>query len=101
MKLESVIGKEKEILTFMKRNGFPVFHKSNIFFRDIEYGIRSYFLDTLKEDIGTRKTGEFAGDLIKDLEKRGMLKPFSEGTWILNMPEFLNQKKVDEPKPAA
>ena len=101
MKFESVIGKERDIFTFMKKNGFPVYHKSNIFLRDIEYGIRAYFLDKTKEDIGTRKAGDFAAELIRDLEKRSLFVPFSEGTWTLNMEEFLNPKKVEAPKTAA
>lgn len=101
MELPSVIGKEKELLTFMKAHGYPVFHQSKIFLRDIQYGIRDYYRATYKKDIGSRNSDAFAKDFIEDLESKGLLTRFTQSEWILQMKEFLNPPKAEEKKEAA
>lgn len=91
MTAESMIGKEKILFEFMKSTGYPVFHLSNIFLRDIEYGIRDYYRVTLRKDIGARESIRLAKELILDLEMKKIISPLSGSTWIMNMPEFLNK----------
>ena len=98
MDIPSVHGREKDILTFMKEHGYPVFHRSNIFLRDFQYGVRDYYRTTFKTDIGSRKSDAWGRELIKGLETFGALIPGSENVWIINMEEFLNPPKVEEKK---
>ena len=97
----SMIGKEKELFHFMKDNGYPIYHLSNIFKRDIEYGIRDYYRTHLKKDIGTLMSRSLAKELIEHLLTQNTFSPLASNTWILNMPEFLNQPKQAEPQKAA
>ncbi len=101
MTVPSIIGRELELFHFMKDNGYPVFHKSNMFLRDLEYGIRDFYRANNKVDIGSRKADTYAAELITDLLAKGIFTPFSRGTWTLNLPEFLNQPKKEEPKAEA
>ena len=101
MDFPSIIGKEKELFAFMKENGYPIFHQSNMFLRDIQYGIRDYYRSTYHKDIGSRKSDAYAKDFITDLESKGLLKRFTHNTWILQMIEFLNPPKVEEKKETA
>lgn len=94
-------GKELDILRFMKNNGFPVFHMSNIFLRDIQYGIRDYFRATERIDIGSRESDACAHAMISGFERQGILVPFRTNTWILHLEEFLNPPKVEEKKAEA
>jgi hypothetical protein len=100
MELPTILGKEKELFTYMKHEGYPVFHMSNIFLRDIQYGIRDYYRSTYRKDIGTRKSDAMAKDFIADLESKGVLLRSNINTWILQMPEFLNPPKAEEKKEA-
>lgn len=101
MEFPSIIGKEKELFTFMKEHGYPIFHLSNMFLRDIQYGIRDYYRKSYNKDIGTRKSDAFAKDFITDLESKSILQRFTHNTWILHMEDFLNPMKVEEKKEAA
>jgi hypothetical protein len=101
MDASRIKGKELDILRFMKQNGFPVFHMSNIFLRDIQYGIRDFYRATERIDIGSRESDACAHAMITHLESNGMLVPFRPNTWILHIEEFLNPPKVEEKKEAA
>lgn len=100
MPTPSMTGKVPELFTFMKEQGYPIFHMSNIFLRDIEYGIRDYYRVTTKKDIGTRESRRLAQELVAHLLKNNLMSPLGEKTWLLNMPEFLNKPK-EEAKEAA
>lgn len=98
MQFPDVIGREKELFTFLKQHGYPIYHQSNIFLRDIQYGIRDYYRATFHKDIGSRKSDAFAEKLIRHLESIGSLKRSTDTVWILQMPEFLNPPKAEEKK---
>ncbi|MBL0176968.1 MAG: hypothetical protein IPP94_17200 [Ignavibacteria bacterium] len=99
----TIIGKEIALFDFMKASGFPIFHRSNMFLRDIEYGIRDFFRATEKIDIGSRQADILGDELIRDLEVKGMLIRQSASQWLLNNEKYLNPPKVEEKKaePAA
>jgi hypothetical protein len=98
MQIPEIIGREKELLAFMKQHGYPVYHNANLFLRDIQYGVRDFFRSTLRRDIGSRNSDAQAAKIIRHMESIGALKRFSDSVWILQMPEFLNPPKADEKK---
>ena len=103
MASQIILGKETALLDFMKEKGFPIFHRSNIFLRDIQYGIRDFFRATEKLDVGSREADRLADELIRDLEGKGMLLRQSGMRWLLNNEKYLNPPKQEEKKaePAA
>ncbi|MCZ7555894.1 MAG: hypothetical protein M5R41_05775 [Bacteroidia bacterium] len=94
--MQNIIGRDTELLDFMREHGFPVFHLSNIFYRDFQYGVRDYFRAKEGVDVGTRKADDIARQVIADLEQRSILRPHSRNTWILHHERYLRPRVVKE-----
>ena len=77
-----------ELFSFMRTNNFPVYHLSNIFFRDMEYAIRDYVRSHEGKDIGGREAGRLASAFVADLEQQEILRPHGKNTWILFDEEY-------------
>ena len=87
--MRSFVGKKKELFDFMRANDFPVYHASNIFYRDVQYAIRDYVRVHEGKDVGRRESDTLASDFVNDLVTKGVMKPFSRNTWILNDTDYL------------
>ncbi len=99
--MQNLVGKDTDLLDFMRSHGFPVFHLSNIFYRDFQYGVRDYYRANEGIDVGTLKADEIATLVIQDMEKRNILTPHSKNTWILNNERYLLPRQKPEKKPEA
>jgi hypothetical protein len=66
---------------------YPVFHNSNIFFRDLQYGIQRYF-EKKEIKITYKEAEDIAGEFIKQLEKESVFTKVNNIGWRLNFPEF-------------
>lgn len=90
-----IINHQYDFLKFF-RDRFPVFHLSNVFFRDLHYGVLAYL-----EHHGNRKTyrvGEkIAMEIAKSFENSGIFKQINHRTWVLNFPEFSPPKAEKKP----
>jgi hypothetical protein len=62
---------------------YPVFKESNIFFRDIQYAIRNYYLKKGRK-IDYQKSEKIASEFIEGLVKEGELKKISNNAWKVN-----------------
>ncbi len=86
-KYADVITQNKtEFLKFLKSK-FQLFHLSNVFLRDIQYGICEYYTErqiALRYD----EAENIAFEVIAFLEKENIVKRLNERTWLLNYPEF-------------
>ncbi len=91
----------KDFMLYLKSR-YSLFHLSNVFFRDIHYGIMSY-LETKRVKLGYGQAEQLAGRLIEELERSNILKPIKGGSWMLNYSEFRKPPAKPEapPKPAA
>ncbi len=91
--LEDLLASREVFFNFMKEK-YPLFYNSNIFFRDIQYAIISYFQ---KKDINIKRHDAeiIAKDFVTELEKSGELKRMSNNSWKVN---FSFQKSVIEVK---
>jgi hypothetical protein len=91
----------KDFLFFL-RSKYSLFHLSNVFFRDIHYGIISY-LEGKGTKLGYGDAEQLAKRFIGGLEQSSILKPIKNGSWMLNYPEFRKPpvKPAASPKPAA
>lgn len=93
--MRSFIGKKTELFDFMRANAFPVYHASNIFYRDIQYAIRDYVRANEGKDIGWRESDALASAFVRDLEEKDVLRPFANNTWILNDTDYLLPSTAD------
>lgn len=90
--LESIIKDEKIVLSYLKSR-YPLFHKSNVFFRDIQFGLK-HFLENRNIYITYTESEQLAQQFIQHLESNSILKKISENIYLLNYPEFVPQKST-------
>jgi hypothetical protein len=93
-----VLERRKEVLAFLKSR-FPLYHRSNVFFRDIQYGIQ-LFLE--RQGIRARypESETIAHEFISELEREGILVGIDTQSWALNYPEFRTPVTKAPPAPA-
>jgi hypothetical protein len=92
-----VLENAREVLQFLKSR-FPLYHQSNIFFRDVQYGILA-FLERKGRKIGYTAAEAAARAFIARLEKENILQPIDRQSWMVNLPEF--KTPVTRAAPAA
>lgn len=86
-----ILSDTGSFLSFFKVKN-PVFHNSNVFFRDIQYNILYYFIS--KDIKATYEETEIvAKDFINKLESEGKLIQISRNAWKLNYPDFVTMAK--------
>lgn len=78
---------DKQFLNFLKAR-YPLFHKSNFFYRDFQYGIRKY-LELKGIDVSYADSDELAKELASYFEKEGIFIPVNSQGWTINYPEFV------------
>jgi hypothetical protein len=94
--VESVLHNEHEVLNHLK-NRLPIFHLSNIFFRDIQYGIQSY-LKGRRHKVSYTTAEAIARQFVAQLEKKKTLRPVDRQTWVVDHVAF--RKPMEKPSAA-
>ena len=84
---ERVLGRPEEVLTAL-RSRLPIFHKSTLFFRDVQFGLQA-ILAAENARITNRDAEALARAFVETLEKGKLLLPIDHQTWMVNNPEFL------------
>lgn len=77
----------KIFLQFLKAK-YPMFHNSNFFFRDLQFGIVK-FLENKGIKIRFGEAEILAKKLGALLEQEGIFKKVNQNGWRLNYPEFV------------
>jgi len=90
-----------EVLRFLKSK-YHFIHLSNVFFRDLQYGVMAYF-ESKGTKLGYGDAEELTTQYVAMLERANVLKPITHGSWMLNHPEFRKPpvKPAAPAKPAA
>lgn len=95
--MNSFVGRETVLFDYMREHGIPVYHKSNLFVRDVQAAVRGYMREKENEDIGTLEIDRLAAEFITDLEKRGIIVPFHNNTYVLHLESYqLQPVKAEE-----
>lgn len=93
---QAIFEKEqKEFLGFLKSRSM-LFHLSNVFFRDIHYGVMAY-LEMKHLRYGYTEAEQLTKHIVEDLEQQGILRRIDALTFTLVYPAF----KKPPVKPAA
>jgi hypothetical protein len=90
--VEEHFSNPEVLLGFMKKTRKPVFHKSNIFFRDVQYALRDYFDRVENKPITTPEAERMAHEVVELYIGRGLLREVSNQAYLLDMPEFATPK---------
>jgi hypothetical protein len=95
--MTSLVQDTADFLRFLKSR-FHLYHCSNVFFRDFQYGIMAY-----AEEKGTHvsygNAEELAQEIIVRLTAAGILKGINPGTWMLNYVPFRTPSTKSEAAP--
>jgi len=73
-------------LEFLKSK-FPIFHQSNVFYRDLRYGLK-YYLQSKGKKMADAELENALKALINQMVAASVLKPVSDGVWTLNYPTY-------------
>ena len=95
---ELILNNKKDFLKFLKSK-FPLYHDSNIFLRDIHYGVMNYLEEKTKRTMKYLEAEKLTMEIVDEFEKQGIFKKMDSKTWLLNYAEFALPRPV--PKPAA
>jgi hypothetical protein len=88
---------DMEFLRFLKAR-YPVYHASNIFFRDVQYGLAAY-LAPQGVTLRPPRLEEQALAFLARMEGKGILRRIDAQTWAVTFDEF--KTPVSKPAPAA
>jgi len=91
--LELLKKEEESLLNFLKAK-FPMFHNSNFFYRDLQYGLRS-FLEKKDIIINYNVAGELAHSISKYFEEKGIFIKINDLTWKVHYPQFTTTEPGD------
>ena len=95
--MTSLVQDTTDFLRFLKSR-FHLYHCSNVFFRDFQYGIMAY-----AEEKGTRvsygRAENLASEVIAHLTAVGILKSVKPGSWMLNYDSFRKPPSKPEAAP--
>jgi hypothetical protein len=91
------VDKRKEFMDFL-RTRFSVFHESNVFFRDLHYGVMA-FLKMNGQKNGYTPSEDLTRQVISAYELSNIFVRIDDRTWMLNYPLF--RKPSTKPAPAA
>lgn len=91
-KSQYIIGNQVEFMNYL-RASFPLFHLSNVFFRDLHYGIMG-FLKKKKAKVGYTEAEKVAREVALEFEKKNIFKKMDNQTWMLNYPDYSKKKKL-------
>ena len=84
---------ETIFLNFLKAK-FPVFHNSNFFLRDFQFGIQQFF-EKKDIEITYAEAEKLAFRLAEFFETQKLFVPVNRNTWKVNYPEFLTKEPGD------
>jgi len=93
---------QKEVLAYL-RSRFPVYHLSNVFFRDVQYGLEMMFRERGSK-LSYSETEKLARRFVEEAERREIFTAIDGQSWRVNYPEFRKpqaKKPEAKPKPAA
>ena len=91
--LELLKNNDEELLNYLKAK-FPVFHNSNFFFRDFQYGIRS-FLEKKETKASYQMAEKLAEEMAKYYEEKNLFVKINDQTWKVNKTEFVTAEPGD------
>jgi ribonucleotide reductase alpha subunit len=89
-KIDVLMQNEIEVLQYLK-NHFPLYHLSNIFLRDLQYGIMKYFEESRRTKLRYPEAEKIAREFAEYLEGKELFKRLNHQSWVLQYPEFVQK----------
>lgn len=99
--VDYVVNHQKEVLDFLKSR-FPMYHLSNFFFRDVQYGVQMMLAEKGLR-VRYSESEKAARALVEKLEHAKIFRSIDHQSWVVNYPEFKTpvSRAAAPAKPAA
>jgi len=91
--LQLLKNNDEELLNYLKAK-FPMSHNSNFFFRDFQYGIRS-FLENKEIKASYQMAEKLAEEMADYYEAKDLFVKINHQTWKINKTEFVTAEPGD------
>lgn len=91
--LELLKREDESFLGFLKAK-YPMFHNSNFFYRDLQYGVLS-FMQKKGNEITYAEAGKLADAISEEFENTGIFVRMNKIGWKINYPEFTTTEPGD------
>ncbi len=95
--IDIVKSEPERFLDFLRSKRYGVYHRSNLFFRDIQYGLWR-FLQENQSKLSYADMERLTQEVVDDWEHKGMLKRINRQSFELNMPDYLTPAPVAQEK---
>lgn len=90
----TLLKEDKETFLNYLKARFPLFHNSNFFFRDLQYGIKGYF-EKKNYNITYADAEVLAVQIAEVLESEKFFVRINQQGWKINNPEYVTAKPGD------
>ena len=90
---ELIKREDESFLGFLKAK-YPMFHNSNFFYRDLQYGVLS-FMQKKGNEITYAEAGRLADAISEEFENKGIFVRMNKIGWKINFPEFTTTEPGD------
>jgi hypothetical protein len=91
--LELLKREDDSFLGFLKAK-YPMFHNSNFFYRDLQYGVLS-FMQKKGIEVTYTEAGRLADAISEEFENTGIFVRMNKIGWKINYPEFTTTEPGD------
>jgi hypothetical protein len=78
----------RRFLDFLRKNRYAVYHRSNLFLRDFQYGLWRYLKEN-RTKISYAEMEKVAREVIDAWEQQGTIRRIDHQSFELNMPEYV------------
>lgn len=93
--IEALKADPRLFLEFLRGHSYPVYHRSNLFFRDLQFGLWRY-LGRDQTRAPYAEIERLTAEVVAEFERRGILKRINRQSFELNMPEYLARVTLAE-----
>jgi len=90
--IEKYFGNPEVLLGFMRQTRKPVFHKSNVFFRDIQHAVHDYFESVKGEQVSLPEAERMAKEIVQLYTQQGVLRQVNNQAYRLEGPAWMTPK---------
>lgn len=98
--VEYITRNADDFLRYLKSK-FPLYHDSNVFLRDLHYGLMEYVEERLRKKLNYLVAERLTSDVVKEFEKKGIFRKIDGKTWLLQYKEFALPRPAPAVKPVA
>jgi hypothetical protein len=89
---EHYFGNPEVLLGFMRQTRKPVFHKSNVFFRDIQHAVHDYFETVARKPVTMPEAEQMTREIVQLYKDSGVLREVNNQAYRLDGPAWATPK---------